>query len=136
MYPTQQNGDVDPMLFKCWPSVVDGGPALKQHWFTASFLLGTDASNSLCPPTSDGARNRAITGPMSFFAVMLVRNSLLIDLFVCVCSLSGVVVKAACLESRRSRVRPRLWQVLKKQKNSSPLTRKESVLWGASVTER
>ena len=27
------------MLFQCWTSVVDGGPALKQHWFNASCLL-------------------------------------------------------------------------------------------------
>ena len=36
----QQTRDVDPMLFYCWASVVDGGPALKQHWVNVSYLLG------------------------------------------------------------------------------------------------
>ena len=46
---------------------------------------------------------------------------------------------AACLESRRSRVRsPSFIQVSKKHKEhqvSSPLTCKDSVLWEASVKE-
>ena len=28
------------MLFQCWPSVVDGGPTLKHHWFNVLCLLG------------------------------------------------------------------------------------------------
>ena len=41
----------------------------------------------------------------------------------------GAVVKAACLESRRSRVRPRSGiQVSKKQNVSTPLTRKGWIL--------
>ena len=49
----------------------------------------------------------------------------------------GAVVKAACLESRRSRVQtPSAIQVSKKQYVSSLLTRKDLILWGASVTER
>ena len=27
------------MLFYCWPSVVDAGPTIKQHWFNASCFL-------------------------------------------------------------------------------------------------
>ena len=47
------------------------------------------------------------------------------------------VVKAACLGSRRSRARPPLWHSGFKVTNvPSPLTRRYSVLWGASVTER
>ena len=48
------------------------------------------------------------------------------------------LVEAACLESRRSRIRPwpLAFQVSKKQNVPSPLTRKDSILWGASVTER
>ena len=42
----------------------------------------------------------------------------------------NAVVKAACMESRRSRVR------FKEAHVSSPLTSKDSILWGASVTER
>ena len=30
--PPQQAPDVDPMLFYCWSSIVDGGPTIKQHW--------------------------------------------------------------------------------------------------------
>ena len=49
----------------------------------------------------------------------------------------GEVVKAACLESRRSRVRNPLWpSSFIKKKFSSPHTRKYSILWGASVTEK
>ena len=45
----------------------------------------------------------------------------------------GAVVKASCLESRRLRLRTPLW--LSSFKNvSSPLTRKDSILSGASVT--
>ena len=29
-----------PMLFRCWLSVEDDGPVLKQHWVNASCLLG------------------------------------------------------------------------------------------------
>ena len=48
----------------------------------------------------------------------------------------GAVVKTACLESRRSRVHPHYGiPFLKKQNVSSLLARKDSVLWGACVTE-
>ena len=47
------------------------------------------------------------------------------------------MVKAVFLESQRSRVRTSLWHSSFKEKNvSSPLTRKDSILWGASVTKR
>ena len=29
-----------PMLFECWPSVFDAGPAFKQHWLSVSYFLG------------------------------------------------------------------------------------------------
>ena len=45
------------------------------------------------------------------------------------------MVKAACLESRRPRVRIPLWPLSFKQNVSSPLTRKDSILWGASVNQ-
>ena len=49
---------------------------------------------------------------------------------------TGAVVETACLESRRLRARPRSGiQVSKKQNVSSPLTHKDSVLWGAYMTE-
>ena len=49
----------------------------------------------------------------------------------------GAVVKAACLESRRSRVQTLLWYShFNKQNISYPLTSKDTILWGASVTER
>ena len=38
---TQQTRDIDPMLRQCWNNVVDGGPALAQHWINVSFLLGS-----------------------------------------------------------------------------------------------
>ena len=37
---TQQTRDIEPMLGQCWTDVVDGGPALTQHWFNVSCLLG------------------------------------------------------------------------------------------------
>ena len=46
----------------------------------------------------------------------------------------GAVVTAACLESRRSRVRTLLWPESFEETKS--LIRKDSILWGASVTER
>ena len=51
---------------------------------------------------------------------------------------SGAVVKAACLKSRRSRLRAPLWpsKKLPRKNVSSPLTRKSLILWGASVTGR
>ena len=30
--------EVDPMFFKCWAWVADGGPTLKQHWANALFF--------------------------------------------------------------------------------------------------
>ena len=49
----------------------------------------------------------------------------------------GVVVIAACLESRGPWDRPSLWHSGFKGTNVSfPLTRKDSILWVASVTER
>ena len=30
--------NMDPMLFQCWASVVDAGPALQQHWVNAGSL--------------------------------------------------------------------------------------------------
>ena len=38
---TQQTQGVEPMLIYCWPTVYDGGPTLKQHWFNALRFLGT-----------------------------------------------------------------------------------------------
>ena len=50
---------------------------------------------------------------------------------------TGAVVKAACLENRRSHVRPPAGiQVSKKQNVTSSLTCKDLISWGASVTER
>ena len=47
----------------------------------------------------------------------------------------GAVVKAACLESHGFEPHSGL-QVSKKQKCFSPLIRKDSILWAASMTER
>ena len=49
----------------------------------------------------------------------------------------GAVVKSACLENRRARVRPPTGiQVSKKQIVTSSLTCKDLILWGASVTQK
>ena len=49
----------------------------------------------------------------------------------------GALVKAARLDSRKSRARPPLWHSdFKEATVSSPLTRKDVVLWEASVTKR
>ena len=40
MNPAQQARDVEPLLFKCWANVEDGGSTLKQHWLNVSCLLG------------------------------------------------------------------------------------------------
>ena len=37
---TQQTRGVDPMVFKCWADVEDGGQTLKQHWVHALCPLG------------------------------------------------------------------------------------------------
>ena len=29
---TQKTRGIDPMLFQCWPAVIDAGPTFKQHW--------------------------------------------------------------------------------------------------------
>ena len=36
MEVSQQTQDVEPMLVLCWVSVVDDGPTLTHHWFSAS----------------------------------------------------------------------------------------------------
>ena len=49
----------------------------------------------------------------------------------------GAVVKDACLKVGDRGFEPHTdLQVLKKLNVSSPLTRDDSILWGASVTER
>ena len=42
----------DPMLFECWPTVSDVGPALKQHWVNVSCLLGSAPVNNIRPNTA------------------------------------------------------------------------------------
>ena len=37
---SQQTRGIHPMLFKCWATVFDAGPTLKQHRLNASCLLG------------------------------------------------------------------------------------------------
>ena len=61
-----------------------------------------------------------------------VTRQFLLLIFIKAAGAPCAVAKAACLESRRSRVRLRL----KKRNVSSQLTRKDWILWGASVTER
>ena len=39
---TQRTRDIDPMLDRCWASVLDGGTTLVQHWVDVSCLLGND----------------------------------------------------------------------------------------------
>ena len=39
-YITPQTRNAEPMLFYCWPRVVDDGPTLNQHWLNASCLQG------------------------------------------------------------------------------------------------
>ena len=36
----KQTRAVDPMLYKCWADVEDGGPTIKQRWLNVSRLLG------------------------------------------------------------------------------------------------
>ena len=43
---TQQTRYIKPVLVQCWASVLDGGPALHQHWRDVSYLLGVDLSLS------------------------------------------------------------------------------------------
>ena len=45
------------------------------------------------------------------------------------------MVKAAYLDNRRSRARTPPWPSIKKKNVYPPHTRKDSILWGASVTE-
>ena len=40
---TQLTRDIEAMLGQCWADVVDGGPALTQHWFNVSCLMGISA---------------------------------------------------------------------------------------------
>ena len=35
---------VDPMLDYCWPSVVDGGPTLVEHWVNKLCFMGIYAN--------------------------------------------------------------------------------------------
>ena len=37
---SQKKRRIEPMLDQCWAGVVDGGPALVQHWVGVSRLLG------------------------------------------------------------------------------------------------
>ena len=38
--PGQEIRGIQPMRFKCWTSVEDGGPTLKRHWMNAPFFAG------------------------------------------------------------------------------------------------
>ena len=37
---SQETQDIDPMLSCCWANIVDGGPAIKQHWVNDLCFLG------------------------------------------------------------------------------------------------
>ena len=37
---TEQTRDIEPLLFQCWVSVVDGGPTIKQQWLNISCYKG------------------------------------------------------------------------------------------------
>ena len=40
VFASQLARDIEPVLDKCWASVVDSGPELHQHWLNVSCLLG------------------------------------------------------------------------------------------------
>ena len=54
--PAQQTRHVEPMLVQCWLTVYDVGPALNQHWFNVSCLLG-----GICRMYCDVRRQTAVT---------------------------------------------------------------------------
>ena len=39
---TRKTRHIETMLVKCWPTICDAGPALNQHFFNVSCLLGND----------------------------------------------------------------------------------------------
>ena len=43
---SQQTQDIEPMLFKCWPTVCDAGPTLKQHRFNVLCRLDIYSSKN------------------------------------------------------------------------------------------
>ena len=45
---SQQTRGIHTMLFQCWPTVFDAGPAMKQHWVNASCLLGSLVDPGIC----------------------------------------------------------------------------------------
>ena len=44
---SQQTQGVEPVLFECWSTVYDAGPALKQHCFNALCVLAYNVGGSL-----------------------------------------------------------------------------------------
>ena len=65
---SQQTRDIQPMLFQCWPTVEDGGPALKQHWVDDSRLLGwtipsTPLNNKRLPVKESGSKKDGRLSP-------------------------------------------------------------------------
>ena len=68
--PWQQTRYMEPMLVHCWPSVVDGGPALNQHRVTVSCSRGgggavsTDLQGGFWEHKAAG-RQRTVTAYLS-----------------------------------------------------------------------
>ena len=51
--PTKDN---QPLLFQCWATVYDGGPALKQHWVNNRVFCAMITSRVVdCRPTPQGS---------------------------------------------------------------------------------
>ena len=115
---SQQTLDIEPMLDYCCPTVCDAGPTIIQHWLNVCVCC------VICFPRTLANTYRRLTG---------MRGIVLLSLR------AGAMVQWLKLPPKvgdpgfepRSGI-----LVSKKQTVSSPLTRKDPMLWGASLTER
>ena len=82
---TQKKGGADPMLFSCWPSVKDAGPAWKQHWLNVFCMWGDSCLTSgdqsgfkltarQWPPSKRSFPATSLSCPLSKYTVHLIRG--------------------------------------------------------------
>ena len=80
---SQQTQDIEPMLDQCWADVVDDGPALNQHCFNVSCLLGSLAG---CLYKVFGSWLGSVAGCTANFPTFQELQVLQLYLYRCVCS--------------------------------------------------
>ena len=136
------------LKFKCCLISLFSFRSINQYTFSCSIDLGSailvnhKMADTFMSPGNSSTSRRCPRGLATSSALMVTyqltaSTEWIYDRDCRRCGGRGAVVIAPCLESRRLRVRTPLWPSRFKEKSvSSPFTRKYSILWEASVTER